>query len=110
MLDDPASVARVSLSAWRECRALLRRHRAHVAGGVVLTLISRLAGLVLPASSKYFIDHVLVEQRRELLLPLAGLVILATLVQAGTGYALSLVLGVAAQRAVADMRRRWPRM
>ncbi len=106
LLDDPLAVATTSPSAWRELRALLRRHRAYVAGGVVLTFISRAAGLVLPASSKYFIDHVLVQQRRDLLLPLAGLVMLATLVQAGTGYALSRVLGVAAQRAVADMRRR----
>jgi subfamily B ATP-binding cassette protein MsbA len=106
MLDRPDVVAHVSASAWRELLALLRRHRAHVVGGVVLTLISRLAGLVLPASSKYFIDHVLVDRRGDLLLPLAGLVITATLVQAGTGYALSRVLGMAAQRAVADMRRR----
>jgi len=106
MLDDPLSVRSASPSAWREFRALLRRHRGYVAGGVALTLISRVAGLVLPASSKYFIDRVLVDQRRDLLLPLAALVMLATLVQAGTGYALSRVLGVAAQRAVADMRRR----
>ncbi|HEY5547445.1 MAG TPA: ABC transporter ATP-binding protein [Gemmatimonadaceae bacterium] len=106
MLDDPDSVATVSASAWREFLALLQRHRALVLGGVALTLISRLAGLVLPASSKYFIDHVLVDKRSDLLLPLAALVITATLVQAGTGYALSRVLGMAAQRAVADMRRR----
>jgi subfamily B ATP-binding cassette protein MsbA len=109
MLDDPLSARSASPSAWRELRALLRRHRAYVAGGVVLTLISRVAGLVLPASSKFFIDQVLVDQRRDLLIPLAGLVMLATLVQAGTGYALSRVLGVAAQRAVADMRRRLAR-
>jgi len=106
MLDDPLSMPTASPSAWRELRALLRRHRAYVAGGIALTLISRVAGLVLPASSKYFIDHVLVDQRHDLLLPLAAIVVVATLVQAGTGYALSMVLGVAAQRAVADMRRR----
>ena len=106
MLDDPDKVARLSASAWRELGALLRRHRTHVIGGVVLTLVSRLSGLVLPASSKYFIDHVLVDRRSDMLLPLAAIVITATLVQAGAGYALSRVLGMAAQRAVADMRRR----
>ncbi|HWP72429.1 MAG TPA: ABC transporter ATP-binding protein, partial [Gemmatimonadaceae bacterium] len=106
MLDDPDKVAPVSASAWKELAALLGRHRTHVIGGVVLTLVSRLAGLVLPASSKYFIDHVLVDRRSEMLLPLAAIVISATLVQAGAGYALSRVLGMAAQRAVADMRRR----
>ena len=106
LLDDPLAVTRASPSAWREVRALLRRHRGYVAGGVALTLVSRLAGLVLPASTKYFIDTVLVEQRREMLLPLAGIVMLATLVQAATGYVLGRVLGAVAQRAVADMRRR----
>jgi ABC-type multidrug transport system fused ATPase/permease subunit len=106
MLDDPAVIPGRSSVAWREFRTLLRRHRAHVVGGVVLTLVSRLAGLVLPASSKYFIDHVLVDRRSDMLLPLAAIVVAATLVQASAGYALARVLGVAAQRAVADMRRR----
>ena len=105
MLEAPADAKDRSARAWRELRLLLRGHRGYIAVGVALTLVSRLAGLVLPASSKYFIDHVLVEKRTELLLPLAGVVVVATIVQAVTGYALSLVLGAAAQRAVADMRR-----
>jgi len=106
MLEAPVDAKARSARAWRELRLLLRGHRAYIAVGVVLTLVSRLAGLVLPASSKYFIDHVLVEKRTSLLLPLAGIVVIATIVQAATGYALSLVLGAAAQRAVADMRRK----
>ena len=74
-----------SARAWRELRLLLRKHRGYIAVGIVLTLVSRLAGLVLPASSKYFIDHVLVEKRTELLLPLAAVVVGATIVQAATG-------------------------
>jgi subfamily B ATP-binding cassette protein MsbA len=106
LLDRPESPRSLSPSAWRELRALLRRHRGHVTVGIMLTLVSRASGLVLPASSKYFIDEVLVDRREDLLLPLAAIVIVATLVQAATGYVNSLVLGVAAQRAVADMRRR----
>jgi ABC-type multidrug transport system fused ATPase/permease subunit len=106
MLESPGAASERSARAWRELRILLRRHRGHVVAGVVLTLVSRLAGLVLPASSKYFIDHVLVERRTNLLFPLAAIVLAATMVQAATGYALARVLGVAAQRAVAEMRRR----
>jgi subfamily B ATP-binding cassette protein MsbA len=105
MMESPGAAAERSARAWRELRILLRRHRSHVVAGVVLTLVSRLAGLVLPASSKYFIDHVLVERRTNLLLPLAATVLAATVVQAVTGYALARVLGVAAQRAVAELRR-----
>src|SRR5687768_4994993 len=93
-----------STRAWSELRALLRKHRGYIAAGVFFALVSRLAGLVLPASSKYFIDHVLVDRRADLLLPLAAVVVGATIVQAATGYALARVLGTAAQRAVAEMR------
>ena len=92
-------------SAWRDSRDLLYRHRRRLALGLVLMIISRLAGLVLPASSKYLIDHVIVAKQYQMLLPLAGAVFLATLIQASTGFALSQILGVAAQRAVTDMRR-----
>ena len=105
-LGEPSSGAVRSPRAWRELRLLLRGHRGYVVLGIVLTLVGRLAGLVLPASSKYFIDHVLVDRREDLLLPLAAAVIAATLVQAAAGYALTRVLAVAAQRTVAEMRRK----
>jgi subfamily B ATP-binding cassette protein MsbA len=92
-------------SAWRDSRDLLYRHRRRLAIGLALMLISRLAGLVLPASSKYLIDHVIVAKQYQMLFPLAGAVFLATLIQASSGFALSQILGVAAQRAVTDMRR-----
>jgi len=72
----------------------------------VLMLINRLAGMVLPASSKYLIDDVIGKHRAELLVPLALAGGLATLVQAVTSFSLSQVLGVAAQKAITDMRRR----
>jgi len=97
----------LSLSkAWREARELIHRHRNRLAVGMLLMLVSRLAGLVLPACSKYFIDHVVVARQFQFLWPLATLVAFATLVQAGTGLAVTQVLGVAAQRAVTEMRRR----
>jgi subfamily B ATP-binding cassette protein MsbA len=67
-------------------------------------LISRVAGLIPPASSKYLIDYVIGRQRGDLLLPLALAVGAAALVDAVTSFALSQVLGVAAQEAIADMR------
>jgi ABC-type multidrug transport system fused ATPase/permease subunit len=91
--------------AWPEVRALLWRHRGPLAIGMVLMLVNRAAGLVLPGSSKWLIDEVLVAGRMELLVPLALAAGLATLVQAGTGFALSQVVSVAGQRAIAEMRR-----
>lgn len=93
-------------SAWPEARALVLAHRGRLAFGLVLMLINRVAGLILPATSKYLIDDVIGKQRAELLVPLALAAGAATLVQAVTSFGLSQVLGVAAQRAITDMRRR----
>jgi subfamily B ATP-binding cassette protein MsbA len=90
---------------WREARDLMWARRGRLALGLVLMTISRLAGLVLPASSKLLIDRVVGQHRADLLWPIALVAGAATLVQSGTGFALSLVLGVAAQRSITDMRR-----
>jgi ABC-type multidrug transport system fused ATPase/permease subunit len=90
--------------AWPEVRTLLHRHRRALTVGMLLMLLNRTAGLVLPGSSKFLIDDVLVQGRMELLLPLAGLVALATMVQAATGFGLSQVVSVSGQRAIAEMR------
>ena len=95
-----------SSAAWREARQLVSAHRRYLAIGFGLMLVSRLAGLVLPASSKYLIDEVLSKGRTSLLVPLATAVGLATLVQAVTSFANSQVISVTAQRAITDMRRR----
>jgi ABC-type multidrug transport system fused ATPase/permease subunit len=97
---------KVTLSmAWREARELIWRYRRRLALGFGIMLISRLAGLVLPASSKILIDRVIKAGETRLLLPLAGAVLAAAVVQAITGFALMRVLGIAAQRAITDLRR-----
>ncbi len=98
---------RLKLSeAWQESRELIMAHRWRLAAGAGLMLINRLVGLVLPASSKYVIDEVIGRQRVELLTPIALAAGAATLVQAVTSFALSQVLGVAAQRAITEMRKK----
>ncbi|MBM3779830.1 MAG: ABC transporter ATP-binding protein [Acidimicrobiia bacterium] len=98
---------RVSVSvAWREARELVWQHRHRLLLGLALMLIGRVAGLVLPATSKFLIDNVVGQGQTELLTPLALAAGAATLVQAVTAFALSQILGVAAQRAITDMRKR----
>ena len=93
-------------AAWREARALMWKHRRTLGVGAALMVVSRVAGFVLPLSSKYLIDDVIGKGRHALLWPLALAATLATVVQAATGFALSQVISVAAQRAISDMRRR----
>ena len=92
-------------SAWREARQIMWRHRAYLGIGLAVMMVNRLAGLVLPATSKYLIDNVVGKHEARLLVPLALAAGAATLVQAVSSFALSQLLGVTAQRAITDMRR-----
>ncbi len=92
-------------AAWRDAQELIWAHRYRLALGMGLMIINRLMGLVLPASSKYLIDEVILKQRSELLVILAIAAGGATLVQALSSFALSQILGVAAQRAITEMRK-----
>ncbi len=69
-------------------------------------IINRVAGLVLPSSTKYFIDDVIGKNRSELLLPLLAGVIGATLLQGITAFSLTQLLSKAAQRLITELRRR----
>ena len=69
-------------------------------------LVSRLSGLLLPYLSKLLLDDVGAKGHTELLPMLAWGAVAATVVSAVTSFGLSQILGVAAQKAITDMRRR----
>jgi subfamily B ATP-binding cassette protein MsbA len=91
-------------SAMRAAGDLMWDARGRLAFGAVLMLVSKLCGLVLPLSTKFFVDEVLVNKQYEWLTWIALAVGAATVVQGITGFALSQVLGVAAQYAISRMR------
>ena len=104
---EPQKKTKVSASAaWREARQLVWAHRRRLTIGLVLMLVSRLSQLVLPFAPKYIVDEVLTKGRTDLLVPIALGAAGSTLVTAVTSFALSQILGVAAQRAITDMRKR----
>jgi len=84
---------------------LIRPRRWILALGFVLMAINRVAGLVLPASTKYLIDDVIGKKHTQLLLPLVGAIVAATAIQGVTSFALTQLLSKAAQRMIADLRR-----
>ena len=90
---------------WREAREIIWRHRRRVALGLVVMVVSRLAGLVPPASSNFLIDEGAGGGRTDLLVPLALIVGAAALIQGAGSFALSRILGVTAQRAITEMRK-----
>src|SRR6185503_16884128 len=90
----------------REAQELMWKHRRELGIGMVLLLVSRAAGLVLPFSSKVLIDDVIGKHNAAKLVPLALLTAGATTLQAGSSFLLSQVVSVTAQRAITDMRKR----
>src|SRR5579871_4319929 len=92
--------------ARQEALRLILARRWRLALGLGLVAINTFAGLVLPLSTRSFLDDVIGKQNIALLPSLIWRVALATIVQAATSFAQSQVLGVAAQRAITDMRRR----
>ena len=92
--------------AWADARELVWLHRRRLLLGAVLMIINQAMGLVLPASTKYLIDVVIGQGRTDLLWKIALAAGGATMVQAVTTFSLSQVLGVAAQRAITEMRKR----
>src|SRR5438093_10508643 len=91
--------------AWGEAKQIVWSHRRRLGLGMLLMLVNRASGLVLPATSKFLIDEVIGKRRGELLPALALAAGGATVVQAATSFGLSQVLGVAAQRAMTEMRK-----
>ena len=92
---------------WPDIWDLVRPRRHLLLAGFGLMIVNRVAGLVLPASTKFFIDDVIAETsygiaHAALLLAVVG----ATAIQGVTSFSLTQLLSKAAQRLIADMRRR----
>ena len=93
-------------SAWAEARRIIWASRWRLLLGSILMLISRLSGMVLPASTKYIGDDIFTQKNYGLIKWIALAIGVSTLVQAVTSFALSQILGVAAQLAITNMRMR----
>ena len=92
--------------AWAEAKVLVWDYRWRLLLGLGLMLISRAAGFVLPFSTKFLVEDVFGKGEHHLLKWIALAVICSTIIGAVTSFTLSQVLGVAAQRAITEMRKR----
>jgi ABC-type multidrug transport system fused ATPase/permease subunit len=90
-----------------EVWALIAPRKGLIVGGLALMVVNRIAGLVLPYTSKPLLDKVLSWQHPhpELLPRIIVLVFSAMVVQAITSFSLTQLLSKAGQRLIADMRR-----
>src|SRR5438309_10075245 len=88
---------------------LVRSRRALLAIGFGVMVINRVSGLVLPYSTKFLVDGVIVKRHLELLKPLVLLVLGATLVQGITSFSLTQLLRSEERRVGKECRSRWSR-
>ena len=97
-----ADLKKVMPEIWK----LVRPRRWLLAFGFLLMAINRVAGLVLPFSTKFLIDKVLPKSGNpHLLAPLVGLVFSTTAIQAVTSFSLTQLLSKAAQRMITELRQ-----
>jgi len=84
--------------------ALIKPRRGLLACGFLLMAINRVCGLVLPASSKYLLDNVILNHQLWILKPLVLALFIATLIQALTSYSLTQLISKSSQRMITELR------
>ena len=102
MAEEKKAGKRISIA--KVFRTIIRPRWKLLLLGLVLIMINRLAGLVLPGSSKYLIDNVIAESDMQMLKTLVIVVSAALIVQSTTSFALTKLLSVEAQHLIAELR------
>ena len=103
---DPKAKKKASWKALPDVWALIKPRRGLLALGFGLMAINRVCGLVLPASTKYFIDNVITKRQTEWLTPIVLGVLGATIIQGLTSFTLTQLLSKSAQKMIAELRRK----
>ncbi|MBY0504633.1 MAG: ABC transporter ATP-binding protein/permease [Bryobacteraceae bacterium] len=91
---------------WPDIRDLIRPRRKILGFGLLLMITGRVAGLVMPYSTKFLIDDVIGKRQAELLTPLALIVLTATIIQGITSFTLTQLISKEGQRLIAEMRKK----
>jgi len=91
---------------WPDIREMVMPRRSLLGFGFLLMVVNRLAGLVLPVSTKYLVDNVVTKHQTQMLTPIVLGVLAATLIQGITSFSLTQLLSKAAQRLIAELRRK----
>jgi subfamily B ATP-binding cassette protein MsbA len=91
---------------WPDLREMILPRRGLLALSFVLMIVNRLSGLVLPYSTRFFIDDVIGKKQTGLLLPLVLGILGATLIQGLTSFSLTQLLSKTGQRLIAELRRK----
>jgi ABC-type multidrug transport system fused ATPase/permease subunit len=106
---DTRTKAQKIKSKWKalpEVWALIHPRRGLLVLGLLLMAVNRICGLVLPASTKYFVDDVANKRQVYLLTPIVLGVLAATIIQGLTSFTLTQLLSKSAQKMITELRRK----
>jgi subfamily B ATP-binding cassette protein MsbA len=91
---------------WPDIWTLVKPRRGILALGLVLIVINRVSGVVLPYSTRFLIDNVISKRQAAMLVPLTLTVVGATAIQGITTFGLTQLLSIAGQKLIAELRCR----
>jgi ABC-type multidrug transport system fused ATPase/permease subunit len=91
-------------NVWPEVWALVYPRRWILALGFLILIANRVVALALPASTKFLIDDVIVKKDSHLLVPIVLGVVVATLLQAATSFALTQLMSKSAWVLITELR------
>src|ERR1700761_2672414 len=103
-----AAAKAAKTNVWKalpEVWAMIQPRKGVLALGLLLMTINRVSGLILPASTKYFLDNVVTKKEIGLLRPIVLGVLAATILQGVTSFTLTQLLSKSAQKMITDLRR-----
>ncbi|MGD1069563.1 MAG: ABC transporter ATP-binding protein [Bryobacteraceae bacterium] len=89
---------------WPDIWALVRPRRGLLSLGFLLIVISRLCGLVLPWSTRFFIDDVIGKHNASMLVTITLGVLGATAIQGVSAFTLTQLLSIEGQKVIAELR------
>lgn len=87
-------------------KTIIYPHKKTIFIGLILIIISRISGLILPGASKYLIDEVIQKNNFKLLKLLLIVVACAIVIQSITSFLLTRIMSVEAQRFISELRVR----
>ena len=91
-------------NVWPEVWALVYPRRWILALGFLILIANRVVALALPASTKFLIDDVIIKKDSHLLIPIVLGVVVATLLQAATSFALTQLMSKSAWVLITELR------
>jgi ABC-type multidrug transport system fused ATPase/permease subunit len=107
--NEGAAAKPAKANVWKalpEVWEMIQPRRGILALGLLLMTINRVSYLVLPASTKYFLDNVVTKKQINLLTPIVLAVVAATTIQGITSFTLTQLLSKSAQKMITDLRKK----